>query len=172
MCAYEHRHMRTALISAAILVFASACAASQTSDGSEGSTAADTVNPTPAPTPAPSTFVQDLKHAYETTGGTGDQNQHFLTDVVALDPSTLSGDAKDNWEMYESSSEEGLINFIGTPIVQKGTFENTTVIYVAGDDSDTGSEMGFYDENGKTIAKAYTGQGEEVEPHENGVDWD
>lgn len=168
--------MRIALVSAAILVFASACAASATSDGSQGSSAADSVG-TPSTADAgadagPSAFVVDLKHAYENSGGTGDSNQHFLTDVTDINPNTLAGAAKDNWEMYEGSYEGGAINFIGQPIVQKGTFEGTTVIYVAGDDSDTGSEMGFYNEDGSVIAVAYTGQGEEMDPHENGVDWD
>jgi hypothetical protein len=107
--------------------------------------------------------------------------------------SGLRGDALAAAVEYEQARMSGARSNVGHTVVMDGTIDGQPVTFVAGDLSDTGTEVtfydasgaarrtvsserryarsqyGFYDASGKLLARAYRGQGED--PNERGVDW-
>jgi hypothetical protein len=115
-------------------------------------------------------LVTAIKTAYATAVAKAKSN---LADIAAgehdVDASKLTGAAKKAYEEYENCAKEGLRADVGGPVVKVLDFNGSTIYFVAGDVSDTGSEYGFYDSHGLTLARAYTGQG--MHPNESGIDW-
>ncbi len=85
-----------------------------------------------------------------------------------VNPATLPGQAKTDYDGYKQNYDDGLVNS-GEPLAHVATVDGATVFFVTGDVSDTGTEFGFYDAHGKLIAQAYSGQGEVAGA--DGVDW-
>jgi hypothetical protein len=115
-------------------------------------------------------LVAAIKTAYENAVK---QSQSDLADIAPgehdVDPSKLTGAAKEAYEEYLNCAKDGLRADVGGPVVKALELDGTTIYFVAGDVSDTGSEYGFYDSHGLVLAQAYTGQG--MHPGEHGIDW-
>jgi hypothetical protein len=111
-------------------------------------------------------LVAKIKAAYEAAVQHGGNTFEGETDA---DPSKLTGAALAKYQMFGDTLMEGLHADIGGVIAKVAVVDGTTVYFVAGDVSDTGSEYGFFAADGTLLALAYTGQGEEPGP--GGVDW-
>jgi hypothetical protein len=105
------------------------------------------------------------------------QSHNDLPDLADIGPgehdadsSKLSGAAAEAYKQYENCANDGLRADVGGPVVKVLDFNGTTIFFVAGDVSDTGSEYGFYDKSGLALALAYTGQG--MHPDATGIDWE
>ena len=106
-------------------------------------------------------LIAKIKTTYEVTG--------TLPGETDADSAKLVGAARDKYEEFAGTTADGLEADVGAPIVKVTVVDGTTVYFVAGDVSDTGSEYGFFDAGGTLLALAYTGQGEQ--PDAGGVDW-
>jgi hypothetical protein len=140
----------------ALLAFASGCAGRP--DGS-ANTSAQALDARDSGSTAK--LVATIKADYETTG--------TLPGEQDADPSKLAGAARAKYDEFAETTSLGLQADVGAPIVKVTVVDGTTVYFVAGDLSDTGSEYGFFDASGTLLALAYTGQGEQPGP--GGVDW-
>jgi hypothetical protein len=169
------------------------------SGGSEYEEAAPAALVTPTPTGIVSraTLIADIKAHYRR------RSQAILAgpisgwrvfdNQVTSPPSGLRGDALAAAKEYTATVALGGAHGIGALVVKDGTLDGQPVTFVAGDLSETGtevtfhdesgavhrtvhlerryprSEYGFYDASGKLLARAYRGQGEQ--PNAAGVDW-
>lgn len=110
-------------------------------------------------------LVKTIKKAY--AAARDPQGQIFESEID-IPYAQLTGEARESFNMYASTASGGGIAS-GNLIARKATVLGQTILEVSGDLSDTGWEFGFYDVDGKPLAVAYHGQGENPGP--DGIDW-
>jgi hypothetical protein len=143
------------------------------------------------------TLIADVRENYERRMQAtldGEVSEWRVFDKQIASPTSgLRGDALAAAREYAVTLATGGARNVGAVVVLDGTIDGQPVTFVAGDLSDTGtevafhdasgavhrtvhgerryprSEYGFYDASGRVLARAYRGQGEE--PNASGVDW-
>jgi hypothetical protein len=110
-----------------------------------------------------------IKNAYEKLKSNTDIDHVFANETDAS-PSELSGEALRAFSEYVANADNGTRNDFNGAFIKSAVLPTGQKIFiVAGDVSDTGSQVGFYDSNGALLKLAYMGQG--AHPNAKGVDW-
>lgn len=117
-------------------------------------------------TPTHAALVASVKTAFERATKAGSDVVFKGEKKASL--ASLPPAARAAYKGYDRTTRDGMINN-GPPFAKVAEINGQKVFMVGGDVSDTGSEVGFYDEKGGLLAMAYSGQG--MHPNKQGVDW-